>query len=173
LKIKFANFLIQVGSILFAIKGYAHTTTHVTPPSTNAGVLDRTIEKEYEAKPLPPQREIPLLEVDIPEEQLNLEGRRSVFIDRIEIQGNQALRSKELRKVISSYEDRELSMRDIRELCAEIRACYVEKGYFLARAYPPVQDITDKKLKIEVLEGKLGKITVSGNKHYSEKFIRS
>jgi len=136
-------------------------------------VLDRTIEKEYEAKLLPSKREIPLLEVDIPEEQLDFGDQRSVFIEQIEIQGNDAVPSKKLQNILSSYENRKLSMKDIRELCMRIRAYYVEKGYFLTRAYPPVQNIKNQKLKIEVLEGKLGKITVSGNKHYSEKFIRS
>ena len=160
-------------STFLIIEGYARTTTHVTPPSANAGVLDRTIEKQYEAKPLPPKREIPLLDVDIPEHQLDFGSHRSVFINQIEIQGNQALKSRQLQDLMSSYEERKLSMQDIHDLCIQIRAYYVEKGYFLARAYPPVQDIKNGILKIEVMEGSLGKITVSGNKHYSEKFIRS
>lgn len=161
------------GSSLLSVKGFSHTTTHVTPPSTNAGVLDRTIEKEYEAKPLPPKREIPLLEVDIPDHQLDFGNHRSVFIEQIEIEGNHSITSEKLQDLISSYEDRALSMQDIRNLCIEIRTYYVERGYFLARAYPPIQDIKGKTLKIEVMEGSLGKITVSGNRYYSEKFIRS
>ncbi len=163
-----------IGFLLLSVHVAAeHTTTHVVPPSAEAGVLERTIEKEYEAKPLPPKREIPLLEIDMPEEQLNLDSRTIVFIENIEIENNTIFKTKTLRKLISSYENRKLTMKDILDICAKIREHYAQHGYFLARAYPPVQNIKNKTLKISVLEGKLGKITVEGNKHYSEKFIFS
>ena len=76
LKRNFTKALI-LGTSLLAIKGYAHTTSHTNPPSGNAGVLDRTIEKEYEAKPLSPKREIPFVEIDVPHEQLNFGGHHS------------------------------------------------------------------------------------------------
>jgi hemolysin activation/secretion protein len=165
--------VLQAGTLLLATKGFAHTTTHVAPPSTNAGVLDRTIEREYEAQPMPPNREVPLLEVDIPDEQLNFGEHRAVFIERIEIEGNKCIKTKGLRSILRCYEGRELSMQDIRELTMKIRAHYVKQGYFLARAYPPVQHIKDCTLKIEVLEGTLGRILICGNKYYSDKFISS
>jgi hemolysin activation/secretion protein len=164
---------LGIGLLVFCTKGYAFTTTHVSPPSSNAGVIDRTIEKDYEGKPLSPKRDVPLLEVDIPEDQLDLGAGRSVFIEEIEIEGNSVLDPKVLSDILSRYEGRELSMQDIRNLCIHLRTNYVEKGYFLARAYPPVQDIKNKKLKIKVIQGNLGKITVSGNKYYSEEFIQS
>ncbi|HEX4839929.1 MAG TPA: ShlB/FhaC/HecB family hemolysin secretion/activation protein [Rhabdochlamydiaceae bacterium] len=167
------NKFIILGTSLLSIQGYAHTTTHNNPPSSNAGVLDRTIEKEYDAKPLPPKREIPFIEIDIPHEQLKLGGLHSVYVERIEVVGDPALSSRKLDRVLANYENTELTMSDISELCAKIRAYYVEQGYILARAYPPVQDIRNRTLIIEVLEGKVGKITVSGNKHYTEQFILS
>ena len=160
--------------MLYSFEGVAQTTHRVAPPSTNAGILDKTIEKEYEeAKPLEPKREIPVLEVDLPEDQLDLGPQRSIYFEDIEVEGCGVCTPKELRSVIYPYTNRKLSMADIRELCAKIRVYYVGKGYFLARAYPPAQDIKNNRLKIEVLEGKLGRISVSGNQYYTEKFIRS
>lgn len=143
------------------------------PPVPSAGIIEREIEKEYEAKPLEPDKEVPAIQIDIPKERLRFAARKKVFIRHIEIEGNGSVPEGEILGWVEGYLNRKLSLQDIYELCEVIDQGYAKKGYFLARAYPPPQDIKNDTLVIKIIEGHLGNIEVIGNKHYSSSFIKS
>jgi hemolysin activation/secretion protein len=46
----------------------------------------------------------------------------------------------------------------------EVTAAYAVQGYFLARSFIPAQEIENGVVTLQVVEGKLGKIKVAGNK---------
>ncbi len=143
-----------------------------SPPVPPAGVVDRQIEEEYEVKEVEPTKEVPLLEFDLPTEELDV-GDEKVTIYSVEIGGNTAIRGRVLRRLVRDYLGRPLSMKELKEMCRLIQNQYVQKGYFLTRVYLPPQEIRDGTLKIEVIEGRLGNVSVVGNKFYSTKFITS
>jgi hemolysin activation/secretion protein len=143
------------------------------PPVPSAGVVERELEKEYEGKPLEMNKEVPAIQIDIPDEKLEMPDGKKVFIQEIAIHGNESIATKEVLEWVNGYLNREMSLKDIYELCQSIDQHYAAKGYFLARAYPPPQTIEKDVLLIEILEGKLGNVTVVGNKYYTESFIRS
>lgn len=143
------------------------------PPVPSAGIVERQLEKEYEARPLEADKQIPAIQIDIPEEKLDFPDGEKVFISQVVFTGNESISSRKLEKLIQTKLNRELSLQDIYNLCLIIDQHYAEEGYFLARSYPPPQTIEDGTLTIEVLEGKLGNIEIVGNKHYSSAFIRS
>jgi hemolysin activation/secretion protein len=64
----------------------------------------------------------------------------------------------ELKEIVAPYEDRELSFADIQEVASEITKAFREKGYFVARAYIPIQDVLTQRgsLKLSIIEGKYG-----------------
>jgi hemolysin activation/secretion protein len=158
---------------LFIFSLSATPLAALPPPVPSAGVVERELEREYEGKPLEPDKEVPAIQIDIPKEKLEIPDGIKVFVDQIEIKGNESISSKEIIRWLREYLHKELSLRDIYELCHVIDHHYAEKGYFLTRAYPPPQDVENNLLIIEVIEGKLGNIQVVGNKYYSESFIRS
>lgn len=136
-----------------------------------AGLAERQIEQEYEARKIEADKAVPLLEMDIPEDQLDV-GDEKVTIEEVTFSGHEVFSTKELIKVIAPYLGQLLSMKEIREMCVLIQKKYVKAGYFLTRAYTPTQELQGGVLKISILEGKLGEITVTGNKYYSDAFIR-
>lgn len=156
-------------SIVFA----ASCVFGAPPPVPSAGVIEREIEKEYEAQPLEPDRQIPALQIDIPEEKLDLPDGISVYVSSLHLIGNESISDADIAACVDSYLGKELSLKAIYEMCAAIDQLYAERGYFLARSYPPPQAVKEGVLTIEVIEGRLGNITVVGNKHYTESFIRS
>lgn len=164
---------LSVFSSVLLMGAQAGHATFVAPPNTNAGIVERQIQDEYTEKEVKPVREVPLLEIDIPEERLQMGDGESVFIKTIDLEGNEVLSKKKIRKVIRPYEERDLSMGEIKELCKQLQDLYIENGYFLARVYPPPQEVKEGHLTLEVIEGKLGEVTVQGNKHYKESFIKS
>jgi hemolysin activation/secretion protein len=145
----------------------AASSNKLVPP---AGVVEREIETEYEAEEVPAEKQVPLLEIEIPEEQLDIGGEKA-FIDAVEFSGNEALSSGQLQKVVNQFLHQELSMKELRDMRQAIQNKYARSGYFLARAYFPPQEIRNKTIKVEIIEGKLGAVSVIGNKHYGEKYI--
>lgn len=143
------------------------------PPVPSGGVVEREIEKEYEGKPLEAGKEVPAIQIDIPEERLDMPEGKKIFIKKVKIHGNESISTKMIQSWIKGYLNKELSLKDIYQICQVIDQRYAEKGYFLARSYPPPQTIEKGVLTIEIIEGKLGNISVVGNKYYSESFIRS
>lgn len=143
----------------------------IPPPVPSAGVVEREIEREYEGKPLEPDKPIPAIQIDIPRECLNIPPGKKVFVDHIEIEGNESIATKYITGCVEEYRHRELSLQDIYELCHVIDQLYAENGYFLARAYPPPQDVKGDVLLIKVIEGRLGNVKVVGNEYYSDSFI--
>jgi len=142
-------------------------------PSSSGGIIDKEIEQQYETKPISPDKDIPLVEVEIPEETLDMPDSEKVFIKKIEVSGNEIFSAKDFKKIVDSYEGRDLSIKDMNELCLKIQAKYAKAGYFLVRVYLPEQDISDGVLEVKVLEAKLGTIEVIGNRYYKAKFIAS
>ena len=141
-------------------------------PVPPAGVVDRQIELEYEAKEVDAEKQIPLLEIDIPEKKFDM-GDEKALINTVKFKGNTVISSRTLKKPLKKFMGKEDSMKEIYEMCQAVQAKYAERGYFLARAYVPPQEITDHTLTIEIIEGTLGKVSVIGNTHYKEAFIAS
>ena len=144
----------------------------IGPPAGAAGVVEQEIQREYSVQDLSPQKEIPLLEVDIPQKTLNIPAGLSVFVENIRVEGNESLSPKDLDAVLIPYLNREISGVEVKELCAALQKMYVERGFILARVYPPVQEVKNHTLVIQVVEGTLGSIEISGSHFYKSQYIR-
>ena len=88
---------------------------------------------------------------------------KKVFVKSFNITGNIHIKSKLLLALINSYKNRELSFNDMQELATIITKEYRKNGYILARAYIPVQSMSDGVLEISVIEGVYGKFKLINN----------
>jgi hemolysin activation/secretion protein len=61
-----------------------------------------------------------------------------------------------------------LTIGQLQGIADGITKYYHDKGYFLARAVIPAQEIKDGVVNIRVLEGRLEKVQTAGNKQYSD-----
>ena len=77
------------------------------------------------------------------------------------LDGNQALPSAELLTLLADLAGRELSVGQLQGAANRITRLYRERGYPLARAYLPAQEITDGMVKIAVLEGRYGQVQIN------------
>lgn len=77
-----------------------------------------------------------------------------------------------LEGVASRYEGKKISLNDINTIVGDVDREYKDRGYFAAKAYVPNQDVRDGILKINLIEGKIDKITIKENKSTSENFVR-
>lgn len=178
--LEIAYISIKMGMKIFSVKWKywvaalaASSLFGAAPPAPGGGVVERQLQEEYEAKPLDARPEAPQVEIDVPEDRLDVPDGTCVEIRRIVLHGVESLPVEEVHGWVESFEGRRLCMREIYELCTIIQQGYGKRGYFLARAYPPAQTIEEGVLEIEVLEGRVGRISVEGNQRYSTKFIES
>ena len=77
-----------------------------------------------------------------------------------------------LHEAVAGFRDRELTLDDMNEVANLVTSVYQERGYILARAYVPEQEIKDGILQIAILEGDVGEVKVSGQRYYNERVIR-
>lgn len=96
----------------------------------------------------------------------------TVFIKDITVTGNTVIDSETLNKIVEPYKNKDLSMEEMSKVTDLITVTYQEKGYILARAYLPEQEIKDGILKITVAEGKIGKIRITGNRYYKDYVLK-
>ena len=94
-----------------------------------------------------------------------------VKVDKLRLSGNKSLPTAEFEEILAEYEGRLLTMEDIRRVAEAVVARYRAHDYLTVSAYLPEQDLSSGELTIAVVEAKLGKVTVEGNKHYDTNYI--
>jgi len=85
-----------------------------------------------------------------------------VLIKSFTFSGNQSFSQQALSAALADYQQREISFKELNEAVQVITAFYRERGYFLAQAYLPAQDIAENKVEIVILEGQLGALKLLG-----------
>jgi len=96
---------------------------------------------------------------------------QQVEIRQFEITGNTLIETSRLEKLLSSYVGRKLSFVELKAAADAVTNEYFTRGYVNSYAWLPVQEI-DGVVKIQVSEGAVGSIKVSGDHSYSSSFIR-
>lgn len=84
-----------------------------------------------------------------------------VRVKRFVFSGNRAFGTGQLQELLEGYMDRDSGLDALNEAAKTLTAFYRSRGYLLAQAYLPEQDIQNGVVEIAVLEGTLGRLTVS------------
>lgn len=81
------------------------------------------------------------------------------------IEGNTIFTSEVLNTILSSYINKELTISQLKEAASIITKYYRDKGYFVARAYVPAQELKKEnaKVKILVIEGLYGNVSINNS----------
>jgi hemolysin activation/secretion protein len=93
------------------------------------------------------------------------------FVRLIKIQGNTIFSDGVLAPIIDVGEGLDMTLGVLNLYSQEVRAHYLSRGYFLAKAFVPKQEIVDGVVKTLVEEGKIGNIKVTGNESIPSKDI--
>src|SRR6267142_6226056 len=95
-----------------------------------------------------------------------------VLVSRFLVTGASVFTPEQLRGLVADGEGRELTLAQIEGFAARITAFYREHGYILARAYVPAQEMRGGVVELAVLEGRVGKIDITGLRHYDADYLR-
>lgn len=123
-----------------------------------------------------PKSDIPILQGQEPSAVTkNGDSDKKVLIKRFVISGAEHISVEELNSIVAPYENKELSFLEMENVAQVITNTYRKRGYFVARAVVPKQNIfaQDGQLKIGVVEGRYGKFTISNKSLVSQKRVQS
>ena len=99
-------------------------------------------------------------------------GKGSVFLlRRVVLTPSELLSSQELAAVSAKYEGHQVSIADLNRLVEDINHLYLSKGEVTARAALPAQQITNGEVKITLIEGRVGKISIANRTRTRDSYI--
>ena len=81
-----------------------------------------------------------------------------VKVTGFRISGNTLFTEAEILPVLADFVGKELGFEDLSDAVREVTAFYRTRGYFLAQAYLPRQELRSGIVKIHVLEGRIGEV---------------
>jgi hemolysin activation/secretion protein len=122
-------------------------------------------EPEDEHKPLV----LPALPEAPPEADLSRQG--SVYIKHFQLTGNTIFTDAELEEIIKSYEGRKISSGELQAVRYALTLFYVNHGYINSGAIIPDQDVKDNIVTIEIIEGVLSSVDITGDHRLKDSYI--
>lgn len=96
---------------------------------------------------------------------------KGVFVNTIEVAASEILTREEIEPIISKYAGKNLFITDIQQMIDEINALYAKKGFVTARAYLPEQEVANGAIYVGLIESRIGKVTIDGNRWTKSDYI--
>ncbi|MBW4687795.1 MAG: ShlB/FhaC/HecB family hemolysin secretion/activation protein [Komarekiella atlantica HA4396-MV6] len=126
-------------------------------------------------QPLPPPAELlpPSAPTPTPEESLPSRIPLTITVERFEVVGSTVFSPEELAQVLAEFTKKPISLAQLYQARSQITELYINKGYITSGAYIPPQTIKSGVIKIQVVEGKLEEIEVTGNQRLNSNYVRS
>lgn len=145
--------------------GLTTCRVHAAPP--DAGTLLQEVRPEHPIHKDNPDT-LPLLP---PISYKPVQSDVKVMIRSIQITGAKTIPETVLHALVSDVIGHDLSLTQLDDVALRITRHYRKSGYLLARAYLPAQEIRDGVVRIAVLEGQLGKISINNRSRLAESTV--
>ena len=120
-----------------------------------------------------PRRTAPDIRIERPEASVEAatEGAR-IRVDTLRVTGSTLFTETELVAATGFTPGLDLSLAELRNAAAQITRFYNSRGYVLAQAYLPAQDVVDGAVTIAVVEGRYGAINLRNESGVSDSLAR-
>lgn len=136
----------------------------------SVSLAEPTTEK-LELGDMPPVSVLPELP-PLSEDRNRLSTLETIEVKAFKFEGNQVFSSDELAKITKDYVGRKISAEELQEVKNIITKHYVDAGYINSGAIIPDQTVDSRVITLKIVEGKLIKVDVSGNKKVRTGYIR-
>ncbi|MGV0107920.1 ShlB/FhaC/HecB family hemolysin secretion/activation protein [Nostoc sp. DSM 114160] len=126
-------------------------------------------------QPLPPPAQLlpPSAPTPTPETPLPGNFPQTIVVERFEVVGSTVFSAQELAQATAEFTKRPISLTQVYQARSKITDLYVKNGYITSGAYIPPQTIQSGVVKIQVVEGKLEDIQVTGTRRLNPNYVRS
>lgn len=96
----------------------------------------------------------------------------TLIVERFEFVGNTVFSTQELANLTAGYLKRPITFNDLLKIRSELTKLYVDKGYFTSGVIIPPQAVKAGVVVMQVVEGSLEKINVTGTRRLNPNYIR-
>lgn len=100
-----------------------------------------------------------------PPQAAPLSARGQIQVRQFAFTGNTVFTTDELATVTAPYTGRAITAEELQEARRQLTLYYVERGYLNSGATIPEQSISDGVVHIQIIEGRLAEVDVTGNTH--------
>ena len=96
-----------------------------------------------------------------------------IIVNKFEVEGSTVFSAEELAEVLSSFTNKPLSFSELLQARSAVTELYIEQGYVTSGAYIPTQRFRDGIVTIQVVEGALEDIQITGTQRLNPDYVRS
>ena len=123
--------------------------------------------------PLPPPEQ--LLEPSIPRTPEPIPGKvpETITIQKFEFEGNTAISDEDLANATKEFVGHPISFAELFQARSKVTQLYIDRGYITSGALIPPQTLQGGIVKIQVIEGTLEAINVTGTRRLNPDYVRS
>jgi hemolysin activation/secretion protein len=93
-------------------------------------------------------------------------------INRFEVRGNTLLSAQEMDQSVSTFVGSQRGFSDVIKAQEALEAAYHRRGYQLVRVDLPEQELNGGVVVFQVVEARIGKVTIAGNQNFSNDNVR-
>jgi hemolysin activation/secretion protein len=98
---------------------------------------------------------------------------QTITVQRFEVVGSTVFSQEELAQATAEFTQRPITLAELFQARSKITELYVSRGYITSGAYIPPQTIQSGVIKIQVVEGRLEDIQITGNRRLNPNYVRS
>lgn len=160
--------LSALTAILSAQFGFAVSAAPFAPNAgqPDAGQTVNELQKQPELNA--PKAVMPLRPEEDTAPKGTANGNVRIAVKTVKVSGSSAFAAGELEALVANLAGGEHTLAELEAAAGRITAYYRERGYVVARAYIPAQEIKDSVVIINVLEGYLGKQSINNQSRLSD-----
>lgn len=126
---------------------------------------------KVEPEQAPPVIELPPLDPDLGEKPALPTLR--IRVDEFRFIGHTAFTDAELGAVTAAYRGRDIGSDDLEAIRVALTRHYIERGFINSGAILPDQDVTAGIITFQIIEGRLNRIEVRGQRRLPESYVRN
>ncbi len=141
-------------------------------PTGRSGQPPGPLKEEFQRPTPPPSPVLPIVplppETGVPSQP----GAVRVLVHDIHVVGSTVFSDAEIDEVTAPFKHRMLLTEDLERLRLALTLMYINKGYLTSGAIIPDQDVTFDVITVQIIEGKLKRIDVEGNRWFTSSYLR-
>lgn len=97
----------------------------------------------------------------------------SFNVSRFQVEGNSVLPAQRVEQLVAPFVGSGKVYGDIQKALEALEGEYRRLGYGTVQVYVPEQELTSGVVKLQITEGVVGKVTITGNKYFDDANVRA
>ncbi|MEO5630298.1 MAG: ShlB/FhaC/HecB family hemolysin secretion/activation protein, partial [Nitrospiraceae bacterium] len=152
----------------------AHTSAFAQggiDPTGRAGEPPGPLKEEFQRPTPPPSPVLPIVPLTPETGGPTQPGTVQVFVQYVHVIGSTVFSDAEIAEVTAPFTNRTLLTEDLERLRLSLTLLYINKGYLTSGAIIPDQDVASGVITVQIIEGKLTRIDVEGNRWFRSSYL--